>query len=199
MEISELTPKWSNQLKVKEFGKSDFLLSHLDLQQHILINKQTRHLLSYIDGKRNLYDIMLCFNEKDADGISLTIAYEIIYKKLGNFFSPEHVRRRNTTYLKLRFIFLPKEIVDKLSRYTSGLFKPPIFFSLLVLFLTISGIYVLLNYESLVNDYKLLFSPRIILYGAFFSLARYFMSLDILELPGVSELFTVVSDLDSIS
>lgn len=183
-ESPNLVPVLDSATEIHTFAENDFILSHKTLKYQIKINLNTFNLISIIDGKKNLTEIVAHYNIKQPPNNQICIkdAFQLIYQSLckyGFIVQNDVVvkKRERASYLKLSFILLKPKHLSWLLRILKPLYNPPIFHSIFI-FSTISLIiFIILNYSLVFNQLKDLSVFEYICLYLLFGIALFFHEL----------------------
>lgn len=141
-----IKPTLNNEVVIHKISDDEFVLHHTKLNHQIRVNYLSYRLISLLNGEKSIIDLSNDITQEISVIVDKNQVYGLLYKNLykHGFIdnNPLAKLRESSNYLSLRFILIPKKVVNLLSVYLSFLIPKPkvffIFFPLMSLFLVIN-------------------------------------------------------------
>ena len=143
--FDEIKPKLNNDVEIHKVSDDEYVLYQTKLNHQIRVNKLTVDLLSMTNGQITISELSDNISEITGRSVDQVTVYELLY---GTLFknglidnNPDARFRSSSNYLSLRFILIPKRVVNLISSKFSFVFIGTRFFNwsilcLLVLLIT---------------------------------------------------------------
>lgn len=151
-EVQNKTPTLSKNIEFNKLKEGEYILSNQKHRHYLKINEETYNLLKLITGNRNLFEIQKLFNDTYGKQIGIEQLENLLYKKLSKYGilegNEENIKPyQKPTYLKLSFIIFNEQLVSKVVRYFSFLFKPKVALFLITSCVLVISILGILNFD----------------------------------------------------
>ncbi len=140
LNFNSIKPQLNRDVEIHMVSDNEYILYQTQLNHQIRVNKLTVDLLSITNGDLSISELSNNISKVTGKLIDEGTVYELLY---GTLFkrgfidrNPDADLRRSLNYLSLRFILIPKKIVNLISSKFSFIFVGAIFFfvSLICLF-----------------------------------------------------------------
>lgn len=148
----------STEIEIGKFNNStEYIITHRELGNRIVINLKTFELLNLVDGKTSLEDIVSKYNMQNSTSkVDIHIAYSILYEKLSKFgiIINKNIslnKKEVASYLALSFTLVNKKVLEIFIKVLSPIFMFKYFYKVLFISLAIVLYIVLINYKLLSN------------------------------------------------
>lgn len=139
--FDEIKPKLNEDVEIHKVSDDEYVLYHTKLNHQIRVNKLTVDLLSMTNGQIAISELSDNISKITGRSVDQVAVYELLY---GTLFknglidnNPDARFRSSSNYLSLRFILIPKKIVNIISSKFSILFIGTRFFNWSILCLLI--------------------------------------------------------------
>ncbi len=149
----------STEIEIGEFNNStEYIITHKELGNRIVINLKTFEILNLVDGNTSLEDIVLKYNRQNPTAkLNIYIAYSILYEKLSKFgiIINKNIslnKKGVASYLALSFTLVNRKVLGVFIKILSPLFVFKYFYKILLFSLIIVSYIVLINYQLLANN-----------------------------------------------
>jgi putative peptide zinc metalloprotease protein len=177
--IENHIPELENNVEIHPFNKEKYLIQNSLLMYQVYVNIEIIYLLSLIDGRKNIETINKEYLEKYNLSLSNEFIYKLLYNDLAKFgFIKQNeysiAKRNRASYLKLSFIFLKKQYLEKFIKPFTILFHKSVFYpvlGLMTLYLTLT---IVFHFQLITSNTNTLFSENIILYFIAFQFGTFF-------------------------
>ncbi len=149
----------STEIEIGEFNNStEYIVTHKELGNRIVINLKTFELLNLVDGKTSLEDIVLKYNKQNFTAkLNIHIAYSILYEKLSKFgiIINKNIslnKKEVASYLALSFTLVNRKALGIFIKILSPIFVFKYFYKVLSISLILVLYIVIINRELLSNN-----------------------------------------------
>lgn len=149
----------SSKIEIGVFNNSsEYIVTHKELGNRIVINKKTLEILNLVDDKTSLENIVLKYNRQNPTAkLNINVAYSILYDKLSKFgiIINENIslnKKEVASYLALSFTLVNRKVLEIFIKILSPIFIFKHFYKILSTSLIIVLCIVLTNYKLLSNN-----------------------------------------------
>jgi putative peptide zinc metalloprotease protein len=158
-----------NEMMVLTERDNEFIISFKNNSFHLKISYKLKELLSFVDGNRSFKEITSAYNSMFNCKLDVPLVYELLNKKLGRYNIVEsEVKKVNANkspnYLKLNQIVLKEEIVEKISKPLSFLFKKKVSITLIIVCVISIGTILTIKHDTIFKTFDNIATEYLVFY-----------------------------------
>jgi putative peptide zinc metalloprotease protein len=177
---TNIVPQKNNNITI-HFRDNEYVVTLEESNFHIKISSKLFHLLKLVDNKKPISEIVNDFNKSFENKIDNTLAYDLLYNKLGHYNIIEtgksNFNKVKPAYLKLNTIILNDRITKRLSKPFFFLFSKLVLRVFIPLCFAIIGVTFILNYSEIYENVKQISAQYFALYIVLMLFSTFFHEL----------------------
>ena len=178
---ANIIPKISSNVEISH-RDNEYIVTLIDSNFHLKISSKLFNLLGFVDNSKNITQIVNEFNKRFQSHIDESLAYELLYKKLGHYNIIENdeshfIPSNSPSYLRLNTIVINARIAKILSKPFLFLFSNRMMTLLIPICLLITMTTIIRNYNGIFNSLRNISSENITLYVGLMTISSLFHEL----------------------
>lgn len=178
---ANIIPKISSNVEISH-RDNEYIITLIDSNFHLKISESLFNLLKFVDNNKTICQIVREYNNAFKNQIDESLAYELLYKKLGHYNIIENdessfIPSKNPSYLRLNTIVINAKIAKILSKPFLFLFSNRMMIFLIPICFLVITTTVIKNYDEIFRNLKEISSENIALYIIFMIISGLFHEL----------------------
>jgi putative peptide zinc metalloprotease protein len=156
-EYKNIIPVLSDTIHFNQLADNEFILCNTQDKHYLRINRKVYRVLCLVDGEKSLEDISLLYESAYHEVVTATSIHRLLTDVMASYgmmkgYDDKIKPYTKPSYLKLSFIIFNQNLLSKIVRYFSPLFKKEVFIYLITSILLCTTI-ILLNHIDLYKNF----------------------------------------------